>query len=72
MPVNFKEATPEQQNAAFDKVYPELLELIKQYIPALFQWQVITRLQSPDGRKLLIRLIHDAIEAAENVDANRS
>ncbi len=65
--LNLKEATIEQQNAAFDKIYPELVQLIRQYIPFFVQGQVIGKLQSEQGRKLLIQLIHDAIEAAENV-----
>lgn len=61
------EATVAQQNAAFDKIYPELQQLVQQYIPYIFQGQVTQQLQSPAGRALVVKLIDDGLQAALNV-----
>jgi hypothetical protein len=58
-------ATIAQQNAAFDKVFPEIEILIEQYVPPFFQSAVIEKLHSPQGRALILKLIVDGLNAAE-------
>lgn len=60
-------STPDQQNAAFDAIYPEIEALIAQYVPAFFQNSVLERLHSSEGRALIVKLIRDGLNAAEGV-----
>ncbi len=56
-----------KQNAAFDKVYPELETLIETYLPPFFQGEAIDKLHSQEGRAWVVKLLDDALTAAEKV-----
>ncbi len=56
-----------KQNAAFNVIFPEVRQMINDYVPPFFQSAVLEKLNSPQGRSLLVRLIDDGLEAAEKV-----
>jgi len=68
-----KMADVDEVNAAFDKVYPELLNLAHYYggmvhVPFVnVEAMVRQQMQTPEFKKAAVQIISDAIEAAEAV-----
>ncbi len=60
-------ASVAKQNAAFDAIFPEVHQLILDYVPPFFQSTVLEKFESPQGRAMLVKLIDDGLEAAEKV-----
>lgn len=71
--MNLKMADTDEINAAFDKVYPELLNLAHYYagmvhVPFVNVEEMIRKqMQTPEFKKQAVHIINDAIEAAEAV-----
>jgi hypothetical protein len=61
------QASAAEQNAAFDAVHGDLLNLITNWVPMFFQSQARAKLESKEGRVALLKLVDDALEAAEKV-----
>jgi hypothetical protein len=71
--MNLKMADVDEINAAFDKVYPELLNLAHYYagmvnVPFIdVEEMVRQQMQTPEFKRRAVQIISDAIEAAEAV-----
>ncbi len=65
--MGLKSASVAKQNAAFDKVYPELEQLIEDYLPPFFQSQALDKLHSAQGRAWVVKILDDGLEAADAV-----
>ena len=61
-------ASPAQQKAAFNVVYPKLVALTHQYVPPFFQWQVQQKLHDPNTQAQIMQIIDEALDAAENTN----
>ena len=70
-------ASTDEINAAFDRVYPELLNLAHYYagmvhVPFVNVEQMIrNQMQTPEFKRQAVQIIADAITAAETVQTNR-
>ncbi len=62
-------ASPAERDAAFDVVYKRAEKLIDDWIPWLFQSQARNELNSPKGRKTVLEVIDEALDAADAVRA---
>lgn len=56
-----------QTNAAFDKIYPELVALVKSYVQGIFEGEVMSDLQTTATKAKLVQMIEDGLTAALNV-----
>ncbi len=56
-----------QQQAAFNALYPELVQAVQQYVPAFFQYQIMQGLAKPETKAKLMAMIDDALDAALSV-----
>jgi len=71
-------ASVDEINAAFDKVYPELLNLAHYYagmvhVPFVdVEGMIRTQMQTPAFKKQAVQIIDDALEAAEAVRAKKA
>ena len=61
-------ASTDEQTAAFNVVYWDLVELIKS-LPGMAQGMATEKLNSVDGRARIMKVIDDALAAAEKVRA---
>lgn len=61
-------ASREEQEAAFRVVYWDLVALIKE-LPGIAQGPATEKLNSVDGRARILRVLDDALAAAEKVRA---
>jgi hypothetical protein len=61
------QASVAEQNAAFDVGHAKIAMLISLWVPFMFQSQATARLESPEGRKLLLDTVDDMLAAAERV-----
>ncbi len=61
------QATAAEQNAAFDAVHGDLVNLISNWVPRFFQAQAQQKLESKEGRIALLKMVDDALAAAEKV-----
>jgi hypothetical protein len=59
-------SSPAEQDAAFRVVYWDLIALVKQ-LPEIVQQQALDKLNSTDGRAQIIKVIDDALDAADRV-----
>ncbi len=62
-------ASPAEQTAAFNVVYWDLVELIKD-LPGVAQGMATNKLNSVEGRARIMQVIDDALAAAEKVRAD--
>ena len=67
MVVDLRKMTEAERNAAFYAVYADLQKLIQQWVPAMMQDQANEKLQSVEGRTMLVNAVIDAYNAAEKV-----
>lgn len=65
--MRLRTASVAKQNAAFNAIFPEIHTLIAAYVPPFFQNTILEKLNSAQGRALLVKLIDDGLEAAELV-----
>lgn len=61
------QASVAEMNAAFDAVHADLVNLIENWVPRFFQGQARQKLESKEGKTALLKLVDDALEAAEKV-----
>lgn len=54
-------------NAAFDAIEDDLHELITQFVPFMFKQQAVAKLESPEGRNMVVDGVRKALTAAEHV-----
>ncbi len=62
-----KHATKAQQAAAYKVARKYLDELVRQYVPAFFQYQAMEKLQSEQTQQMIIEGVDEILDAAENV-----
>ena len=67
MTINLRTATVAERNAAFDAVHGDIRTLIAQWVPSFMQYTAYQKLDSVEGRAGLIKLVADALAAAERV-----
>jgi hypothetical protein len=65
--MDLRQATVAERNAAFNAVHADIKALIAQWVPQFMQWKANEKLESAEGRAGLIKLVADALAAAENV-----
>jgi len=71
--VRLGDASVDEINAAYDKIYPELLNLAHYYagrvnIPFVNVEQMIrNEMQTPEFKRLAVQIVSDAVNAAEAV-----
>jgi len=71
-------ASVDEINAAFDKVYPELMNLAHYYagmvnIPFVnVESMIRDKMQTPEFKRQAVQIIDDALEAAEAVRAKKA
>lgn len=63
------DASVAERNAAFDAVHADLLAIIENWVPGMFKNTARQKLESPQGRNALLKLVDDALTAAEKVRA---
>jgi len=61
------DASPEEVNAAFDAIHPDLVNIVNQFVPGFWRGQALAKLQEPQTIKIIVGLIDDALNAAEKV-----
>lgn len=54
-------------NAAYDAIQTDLHELIAQFVPFYFKSQAVAKLESPEGRAMVVDGVRKALAAAEHV-----
>ncbi len=64
--MRLRSASQAEQDAAFRVVYWDLVALVKE-LPGIAQGPATEKLNSVDGRAQVIRVIDDALDAAEKV-----
>ena len=69
--MKLKHASEAAQTAAFNVVYWDLVALVKE-LPGIAQGPASDKLNSVDGRALILKVLKDAFDAAEKVDAAAS
>lgn len=57
------------RNAAFNVAHDRIATLIEAWVPSLFQHQATAKLESHEGRQLLLDTVDSMLEAAEKADA---
>lgn len=57
-------ASEAQREAAFNRIYPEIIQLAHTFVPGIFQAQVDAMLHSDDARRRIMQMVVDAFEAA--------
>jgi hypothetical protein len=73
MRMRLASASVAEQNAAFNKVYPDLIKLAQYYsaqvnVPFVdVQSMVTQKMQTPEFRRQVVALIDEALDAAEAV-----
>jgi hypothetical protein len=65
--MDLRQATVAEKNAAFNAVHADIVALITQWVPSFMQYKAQEKLESPEGRTGLIKLVSDALAAAEKV-----
>jgi len=65
-------ASDDEVNAAFVAVQPDLHNLVIQFVPYFMQGQALQTLASHEGRADVVKIIEDALEAAEAVRVRKS
>lgn len=58
-------ATDAEINAAFDAIETDLHQLIANFVPFFFKQQAINKLESHEGRAMVVDGVRKALEAAE-------
>jgi hypothetical protein len=56
-----------ETNAAFDAIEDDLHQLIAQFVPFIFKQQAIAKLESPQGRGMVLDGVRKALTAAEHI-----
>ncbi len=64
--MRLKSVSPAELNAAVAVVRRDIAGLIPQ-IPAMFQAMIVNKVNSPEGKALIVKMIDDALDAAEKV-----
>jgi hypothetical protein len=67
MAVDLRKMSQAERDAAFYAVYADIQKLIIQWVPAMMQDQANEKLQSVEGRTMLVSAVIDAYNAAEKV-----
>jgi Mg/Co/Ni transporter MgtE len=67
MPSNLKSASHAEQAAALAAVMPDIRRLIGEYVPYMFQYQILQKLEDPATKAQILAVIDDALNAAEKV-----
>lgn len=68
MALKLRHATDKQKQAAYDEIYPELQQVVADYVPPFFQNQILEKLETDEVKKRIMQVIDDGLEAAENAE----
>ncbi len=64
-------ASIDEINAAYDAIELDVHQLIEQFIPQFFRRQAMDKLNSPEGRAMVLDGAKKALTAAERVRAKQ-
>jgi hypothetical protein len=65
-------ASVDEKNAAYNVVHKDLQELVAQFAPAFFRNQMLAKLEEPNTIRQVLKVIDDAITAADKVRAAKA
>lgn len=60
-------ASVKEQNAAYDVLHAEIIQLINDRAPSFFRGQILQAFESPEGKAKLVHMVKKGLEAAEKV-----